>query len=337
MSVKSGTFSATGQASKGIVVKPGDQIGYTLTVADTESFIGTVKLQTSKDGGQSYQTQATHTGTTGTPLEGAAVDSTFKNVDGEQVLARLICELLDTDESSDNISYTMTALESVVKNIKLKDGEFVTEDGKVLMRFKENTVQFPNAIDVDGAADFAGEVTQAQGVGAKNGATVTVQEFGDGAVHKTVFTFDNTPISIVSVTTGNGVGGTKVYDFPAGYIRVLGGTADLSLAVETEDDYTDGTPEGDIGVGTVAPANADALGTDATDDNILTAAGFTMSDFAATADLSPEAALNLNGTSTPVAVFLNALVDAGDIDDDTTTNLLVSGTMTLVWANLGDF
>ena len=193
-----------------------------------------------------------------------------------------------------------------------------------------------NGGTIGGATIDAALVTSID-VGTKNGSTVTCVENGNGVLHKTVLTLASTPLSVVSVTTGNGVGGVKLYDMPAGYIKVLGCTADLSIAVETEADFTDGTPEGDLGIGTVAPANADALGTDTTDDNIGTATAFTMSAYAATCDVPPDGDVYLDGTSTAVDVYLNALVDAADIDDDTTTNLLVSGTVTLVWVNLGDY
>jgi len=176
------------------------------------------------------------------------------------------------------------------------------------------------------------------GAGAKNGANVSVIESGDKGMHISVFTFSNLAVSVVSVTTGNGVGGTKFYDFPEGYIRVLGCTADLSLDTDVDGDFTDATAEGDIGIGTVAPANADALGTDATDDNLATAATITMSAYAdASVVLAPEAALNIDGTTTPVDAFVNILIDAADIDDGVTTDLFVSGSVTLVWSMVGDY
>lgn len=185
-----------------------------------------------------------------------------------------------------------------------------------------------------------GGIPVARGDGAKNGATVSVSEQGNEAVHKTVLTLTSTPITIVSVTTGNGVGGTKVYDFPEGRILVLGCMADISLAVAAakQADFTDGTPEGDLGVGSVAPANADALGTDATDDDMGTATAFTMTAFAAAnVKIPSEASIQFDGTTTPLDAYLNALVDAADIDDDTTTEIEATGTITLHWINLGDF
>ena len=177
------------------------------------------------------------------------------------------------------------------------------------------------------------------GNGTKNGSTVSVVEKGDGVLHQTVITLASTPCPIVSVTTGAGVGGIKVYDAPEGHWRLIGATASLSLLVGSakEADYTDNTPEGDYGVGTVTMANADTFGTDATDDYICTGKTFTMTTFAQAAQgLAPEAAANFDGTTTAKDIVVNCLVDAADVDDDVTSEIEVSGTITLTWINLGD-
>lgn len=175
--------------------------------------------------------------------------------------------------------------------------------------------------------------------GIANATEVVAVEQGDGVVHKTILQIESLNVDVVSVTTGAGVGGSKVYDFPKGRILILGTMADLTLAIPTasQADFTDATPEGDIGVGTVAPANADALGTDATDDDLCTATAFTMSAFTATPEVPSEASLQHDGTTTAKDMFVNLLVDAGDIDDDTTGEVLVSGVIVCTWINLGDF
>jgi len=177
------------------------------------------------------------------------------------------------------------------------------------------------------------------GAGLPSALGVTAIEQGDGVVHKTVLRIESLNVDVVSVTTGAGVGGSKVYDFPEGRILVLGTMAYLTLAIPTasQADFTDATPEGDIGVGTVAPADADGLGTDATDDNLSTATAFTMAAYTATPEVPSEASLQIDGTSTAVDMFVNMLVDAGDIDDDTTGEILVSGVIVCTWINLGDF
>jgi hypothetical protein len=116
-------------------------------------------------------------------------------------------------------------------------------------------------------------------------------------------------------------------------VRFLGASAELTISIATakQADF-EATPEGDIGIGTVAPANADALGTDATDDDIATAAAFTMA-----AGFTDDVSLVSEGVQllpTAEEIFVNVLVDAGDIDDDKTTEVLINGTVTLTWASL---
>lgn len=231
------------------------------------------------------------------------------------------------DHDSGTVAITLSDVEIEIDQIKDKRGLPV-------LSLKEDALELARDLRVPSGKYIYTE----EGVGAKNGATVTVAEYGDAIMHKTVLTLASTPVSVVSVTTGNGVGGTKLYDFPAGHINVLGCIADLSLAVETEADFTDATPEGDVGIGSAAPANADALGTDATDDNMATATAFTMDTYAATVKCPPDAtAVKFDGTSTALDAYVNVLVDAADIDNDVTTNVLVSGTVTIHWLNMGDY
>jgi hypothetical protein len=167
-----------------------------------------------------------------------------------------------------------------------------------------------------------------------------VESVDESGRHKTILTLADAPLPIVSVSTANGVGGLKIYNMKEGYIKFEGAIANLALRIATakQADFTDAIPEGDLGIGTAAPVDADALGTDATDDNICTAAGFTCSAYAASdIKLPSEADLLVDGTTAAVGVYLNGLVDAADIDDDVTTEVLVSGTITMYWTNLGDY
>ena len=170
---------------------------------------------------------------------------------------------------------------------------------------------------------------------------VEVNENAGGGFVTSVFTLKNAKVPVVSVSTGRGVGGLTLATLPEGLTRILGGSASLTVSVAGEDqaDFTDGTPEGDIGVGTLAPANNDALGTDATDDNICTAAAFTLASFTGSASLTSDVSsvLAVDGTAgSPVNLVLTAAVDAADIDDDTSSFITVSGRVTVVWADLGD-
>lgn len=303
MASVSKTYSAAGQVSSELLARNGDKLSYALT----GSFDATIVLEKSENGGLAWESVV--------ELTAAASDT------------------IDVSLGSSNAVYrgraSVYASGSPVLTISDVDITLVDVDD-----FAGNDIY---RIDEDGFV-FEAEPQTEVSVGAVAGSGVSLVEYGDGAVHKTVFTLDELQVDVTSTTDGNGVGGTKIYDFPEGYIQIHGCTANLSLGVLTEDDFTDGTPEGDIGIGTVAPANADALGTDATDDNIATATAFAMTDYVdASVSLPPETSLNIDGTATAVDLYVNALVDAADIDDSTTGELLVSGTITLVWSHLGDY
>jgi hypothetical protein len=305
MASVSNSFTAVGNGTEHPLRK-GDSFTYSVS----GTFVGTVILEHSDNGGVAWKSALS--------ADLTAADSGVVEVDyggSNAGLYRFRCSAF----TSGTIVCSITDYEVTLETVNDLNGDPIYR------------------VDEDALVYVKDPQTEA-GVGVVAGTGVSVVEYGDGAVHKTVFTFDSVQVDVVSVTTGNGVGGTKIYDFPAGYIQLHGAVGEVSLAVLTEADFTDGTPEGDIGIGTVAPANADALGTDATDDNFCTAAAFTMSAYAdSDVNLAPEASANFDGTSTAIDLYFNALVDAADIDDDTTGELLVSGTLTVVWSLLGDY
>jgi hypothetical protein len=228
-------------------------------------------------------------------------------------------EIIDTFTTTDENGATITATEDA--NYSFQCTVFTAGTAAVTL-----TNQSTSEI----AAESAGTVP----IG-----TVTAEELGDNVIHKTLLRLTSVPVSVASVTTGNGVGGTKIYDFPEGRLNVLGTMADLSFVIAADDqaDFTDATPEGDAGIGTVAPANADALGTDATDDDFATSTALTMAAYSANVQCPSEAALQFDGTSTAIDMYVNLLIDAADIDDGVTTTVYASGTVIVTWTNLGDF
>ncbi len=274
------------------------------------------------------------------------------------------------------ITKTYSAV-GVSKNMFLKEGEsllykfdaLASWDGTVtLRRTRDGGITF-DIIETFTTADNNGTIVEGEGtysfqctiftagtaavtllnlsndqvlppLGLPNGSTVLATEDGEGLINKTVLDLASTPIFIASITTGNGVGGVKIYDFPQGRILVLGTMADIILTVDAGDqaDFTDATPEGDVGVGSVTPANADGLGTDATDDDFSTATAFVMADYNdPIVQIPSEASLQFDGTSTALDMFITALVDAADIDDGVTTTMYISGKVVCHWINLGDF
>jgi len=177
------------------------------------------------------------------------------------------------------------------------------------------------------------------GAGVKAGATVSVQEFGDGVWHKTVLTCVATPITIADEAGQGQYGGVKVYDFPEGMLATLGavidgsviggvtGTiiatwdGDIGLGVEVVSDHQDAT--GKIGVVLQSTATSQAIAKVANVDAVTIAT-----------KLTESGARWLDGTGTAKDLYLNLLVD--DSASHTAGTATFTGTISFMWAILGD-
>jgi hypothetical protein len=193
-----------------------------------------------------------------------------------------------------------------------------------------------NAFNSKALADRIGDALDASGTaGAVAGTGVTTEELGGSVVHQTVLTFVNTPIPLTDEVGVVAYGGLKVYDFPAGLILVLGATSDLDLTKSSAG--VNANWDGDFGIGTVTASNNATLSS--TEQNILpTTATPQAASGATTANGQNTAVAFLDGTSTAVDAFLNFLVDDADHNvTGTACNIIVNGTVTLTWANLGDY
>lgn len=180
---------------------------------------------------------------------------------------------------------------------------------------------------------FTAEPTTTVGVGAKNGAAVAVAEKGDGVIHKSVFTLTALSITMTDADTAGCHGGHKVYDFPAGLIRILGATMDLTTTAGAGGIGDTAALIGSLGSVAVATDNAALTSTEA--DVIPSTAG-TLTAGAGTlkgkATISQD--ITLDGTSTAADLYLNLAVPAADSTANDT--VAVSGTITILWASLGD-
>lgn len=176
------------------------------------------------------------------------------------------------------------------------------------------------------------------GVGVVAGSGITAVEYGDGSYHRTVLTLTN---AIVALTDEAGVvayGGRKVYDFPEGAILFLGATANLAITKSSLGVNADW--DGDFGLGSVTASNDDSLAS--TEQDMIPSTPTPQADTGATtakgASTSTESSKVFDGTTDALDAFINLLVD--DLDHDVTAtpcNLILNGTITLSWANLGDF
>lgn len=187
------------------------------------------------------------------------------------------------------------------------------------------------------ALAVTGALTTGNNIGAVAGTGVTVVELGDGVFHKAVFTLVNTPVVLVDNAGVTAYGALKIYDFPEGYLYTVGASADLAVTLSAAGVNADF--DGDIGLGTVAADNG-ATPLASTEQNIIpntatpqAVAGVTTADCVST---STEHAI-IDGHSTASDLYINMLVDDADHDvTSTPTNLILNGTITVLWTSLGD-
>jgi len=181
-------------------------------------------------------------------------------------------------------------------------------------------------------------IETADGVGAKNGSTVTVAE-NVPVIHKTVLTCAALPISIADDAGVAQYGGVKVYDFPEGLICTLGAVIDGAVTGGVTGTIIN-TWAGGIALGSAAATTGATLtGTEAdimpeVDVAAATAKVAVVDAVSVAAALTESGARWLDGTATAKDLYLNLVVD----DDATHTAGTVSftGTITVHWINLGD-
>lgn len=168
-----------------------------------------------------------------------------------------------------------------------------------------------------------------------NGTGVALSVSAEGAVKRVRLTLTNTPVVLADNPGVVAYGSLKVLDFPEGYIQIMGLVANLALTKSSAGVNNDW--DGDFGVGTVAADNGATLATN--EQNLIASTSTPQAVAGATTakGFSTTGGAIFNGSSTPVDVFLNILVD--DTDHDVTTtpcNIVVNGTIDVTYCLLGD-
>ncbi len=167
------------------------------------------------------------------------------------------------------------------------------------------------------------------GIGAVAGTGASVVE-NLGQVHKTTITLEDLDILMPTVETSKAGGGTKIYDFPAGAIHILGCLVDLALE-------TDLGASADITFALGTTLNADGDVADTGEANVIASQSVSFSSSAATVQAQSTTSEQpiVDGTSTAVDLHVNA----GDQDDlgGSAKYVRINGTVAVFWVNLGDY
>ena len=150
---------------------------------------------------------------------------------------------------------------------------------------------------------------------------------------RTVLTLTKQVITMTDAGAAGCHGSVKLYDFPACNLLFLGATCDLTVTAGTGGITDTAAVVAAIGTATVSTADATLTTTEA-DLLPSTAATLTAGAGAAKGKTLTAGVVVFDGTTTAKDAYLNfAVPDAGSTASDTLT---VSGTITLVWSNLGD-
>jgi len=166
------------------------------------------------------------------------------------------------------------------------------------------------------------------------GTLVTAVTTGSKAAYRTTLTLAAAAATIGN-TTGVSFGGVKLFTFPAGRILVYGVTADLDALGLA--DSGNATPivagmGGDWALGTTVAGDCTISGAD---EDALPETSW--DPFSGTPGAALAASAQFDGTSTAIAMWLNLIIDDGDVANTASDVLTFSGTVTITWADLGDY
>jgi hypothetical protein len=142
---------------------------------------------------------------------------------------------------------------------------------------------------------------------------ITLEELGQGSQHLTKCTIAGQPITLAN-TTGISFGSVPLLSFPKGVVHISAVSVDNFLF-----DYTDdagnvtpiaGTHGGDFAIGSSATADGTLNGTEV---NILASTSY--DPFSTAVDANSAINAIIDGSSTAVTAYINAIVDDADVGD----------------------
>lgn len=195
------------------------------------------------------------------------------------------------------------------------------------LTFAEVTTGEDEVVELLPVARDNGTVTAGLG----NEAYVTISELTKGTVRITKVVVDSLPVTVGN-TTGVSFGSEPLVTFPSGKIHILSSNAeDFSWGLANVGNATPiaGTHGGDISLGSTATSDATL---NSTDVNVLASTSY---DPFST-PISANSGINaiLDGTSTAITVYLNAIVDDADVGNGASDVLEANGTFYFVWYQL---
>ena len=138
------------------------------------------------------------------------------------------------------------------------------------------------------------------------GTGVSVVQYVNGAFVTLDFTLTACPVTLVKNGTSTGGGGTTIFTFGQGIVQPIGGSSNLTIAAAGDKSFL-------AGVGSAAAGTDGTL--TGTEISFLPQTAATTTSGAGTCKMKatvtiPTPGSKLDGTSTPVAIILNACLNA---------------------------
>lgn len=242
------------------------------------------------------------------------------------------------DFAENNVLADDDAIYDALEKLDLKIGDLASitnTEGASLIGLEDSGGYLAAAEVEAGIAEIAAVTVRKNAAASGTGVVLTSEVPG---VKSITLTLTNTPVVLVDEAGVVAYGGLKIATLPEGAVVWLGATADLAL---TADDVgVNADWDGDFALGTVTASN-DATLTGTEQDLLPTTATPQAAGSATTAtgqSTATEVGAVHDGTTTAIPVFLNILVDDADHNvAGTPTNIVCNGTITLLYADMGDY
>lgn len=156
-----------------------------------------------------------------------------------------------------------------------------------------------------------------------------------GTMHRTILTLVAVPVATADHTTAGAQGTLALYTFPRGNILFVGGSTNLTITADGTGVTTGASVVGSVG--TVAPGAGDATLT-STEANLIPSTAATLTLLAGVMKGRGVTQTFFDNTTTTASTQMTANLNFGIPDAGTTAAgvITVSGTIELVWVNLGD-
>lgn len=171
----SGTFDTDGQTSGYLFVPYKSKIDYTLTVAPSESFYGTIYLEKTKVPGTYNDLIQTFEGNY--PDEFSDTHSGVFENDFEKsgIYIRFRLDNIDDANTSDSVAWDLTTESTPITYAKIRDGVVENKKGTVLLKFTESGVEIPT---LTGTKDVVKVIASGGKVGATSGWSLSGSDIG---------------------------------------------------------------------------------------------------------------------------------------------------------------